>query len=391
MLYGTLAPNAAELHRSKATTFMALQPYSILADLALRLARSPEDVATEGLAYVLGRSEAARACIQRLAADWAPAPLRPITLFRSQVGAEDGSRPDLEAHDAAGVPVVIFESKFWAGLTPAQPVLYLRRLADHGGVLSFIAPTARLPMLWPELTQRATTNSAPVRVLRDEPELKVAYVGENRGLVLASWSFLLGQLREALEAQGEPALVADVRQLMGLAARMDASGFLPLTVSDLTAPTARHVVQFCEIVNAAVDLLLREPFASSKGLRATGGQGWYGRYLRLHGLVCFLSFDAPLWAEHGRSPIWLRLTFPDSLYPSQIEQAIARLLGRDGYVRPGDAARPGVWVPARVPEGRERDAVIASLVDQVLKLADVLQGIARPEAPVETPPEAEGG
>jgi hypothetical protein len=370
---------------------MALQPHSILADLALRLAKSPEDIATEGLAYVLGRSEPARACIQRLAADWTPAALRPIMSFRSQVGAADGSRPDLEAHDAEGIPVVIFENKFWAGLTPAQPVLYLRRLAEHGGVLCFVAPAARLLMLWPELTQRATTTPASVRVLRDESELKVAYVGENRGLALASWTFLLGQLREALEAQGDLALAADVRQLMGLAARMDTSGFIPLTLGDLTAPTARHVLQFCEVVNATIDLLLRQPFASRRGLRATGGQGWYGSYLRLHGLVCFLSFDAPLWAEHGRSPIWLRTTFPESAYPSHIEQAISRLFGPDGYVRPGDVGRPGVWVPLRVPEGRERDAVIASVVDQVLKVADVLQGIAPPEAPVETPPEAEGG
>jgi hypothetical protein len=83
---------------------MTLQLHSILADLALRLARSPEDVATEGLAYILGRFKAAPVCIQRLAADWTPAVLRPIALFRSQVGAADGSRPDLEAHDAEGKP-----------------------------------------------------------------------------------------------------------------------------------------------------------------------------------------------------------------------------------------------------------------------------------------------
>ena len=373
---------------------MAVQ-HSILADLALRLARSPEDVATEGLAYVLGRSEAARTCVQRLAGEWAPLPLPPITLFRSQVGATDGSRPDLEAHDAQGKPVLIFENKFWAGLTPAQPVEYLRRLAAQGGVLCFVAPTARLPMLWPELIQRATTGSGQVGVRREESELKVAHVGENCGLVLASWTFLLGQLREALKAQRERALVADIRQLMGLAARMDTSGFIPLTVSDLTAPTARHVLQFCEVVNAAVDRLITEPrskpFASIRGLRATGGQGWYGRYLRLHGLVCFLSFDAPMWAEHGRSPIWLRITFPDSPYASKVEQAMARLLGNDGYVRPGDVGRPGVWVPVQVPEGRERDAVIESVVDQVLKVAAALHGIAPPDAPVVAPPEAEGG
>ena len=111
--------------------------------------------------------------------------------------------------------------------------------------------------------------------------------------------------------------------------------------------------------------------------------------MRIHGLVCFLSFDAPMWAEHGRSPIWLRLTSPDP-YASKVEQAVARLLGPDGYVRPGDVGRPGVWVPVRVPEGRERDAVIQSVVDQVLKVTAELRGIAPPDAPVVAPPEAEG-
>jgi hypothetical protein len=370
---------------------MAVQ-HSILADLALRLAKSPEDVATEGLAYVLSRSDAARACVQRLADEWAPVALRPITLFQSQVGATDGARPDLEAHDAQGKPVLIFENKFWAGLTPAQPVEYLQRLAAQGGVLCFVAPTARLLMLWPELLQRATIGLVQVGVRREESELKIAHVGDKCSLVLASWSFLLSQLREALEAQGEVALVADVRQLIGLAARMDTTGFIPLTVADLTASTARHVLQFCEVVNAAVDgHLVHEPFASVRGLKATGGQGWYGRYVRLHGLVCFFSFDAPIWAEHGRSPIWLRMTFPNEPYSSQVEQAVARLLGHDGYVRPGDVKRPGVWVPIRIPEGRERDAVIDSVVHQVLKVAAVLHGIAPPDTTVAAPLQAEGG
>src|SRR5262245_12936717 len=106
---------------------MAVQ-HSILAELALRLAKSPEDVATEGLAYLLNQSEAeaARTCVQRLAGEWAPVALHPITLFRSQVGATDGSRPDLEGHDAQGRPVVIFENKFWASLTEAQPREYLQ-------------------------------------------------------------------------------------------------------------------------------------------------------------------------------------------------------------------------------------------------------------------------
>jgi hypothetical protein len=49
-----------------------------------------------------------------------------------------------------------------------------------------------------------------------------------------------------------------------------------------------------------------------------------------------------------------------------------------------------VWIPISVPEGRERDDVVASVLEQVVRIADALRGIAPPEAPVETPPVAEG-
>jgi hypothetical protein len=122
---------------------MSLHDESLLGELALRLAKSPEDVATEGLACILSRSDAARSSVQRLADEWATCALRPIVSFRSQVVGGDAARPDLEAQDAAGVPVVIFEDKFWASLTEGQPVTYLRRLADRGGVLCFVVPANR--------------------------------------------------------------------------------------------------------------------------------------------------------------------------------------------------------------------------------------------------------
>ena len=91
---------------------MSLHDESLLGELALRLAKSPEDVATEALAYILARSDAARSTVQRLAEEWCPWGLRPIVSFRSQVVGGDAARPDLEAQDADGVPVVIFAIAF---------------------------------------------------------------------------------------------------------------------------------------------------------------------------------------------------------------------------------------------------------------------------------------
>lgn len=346
---------------------------SLLAEVALRLAKSPEDIATEGLTYLLSRSHPVRALVQRLGEEWISRELPTIALVRSQVGAEDGSRPDLEALDAAGHPVIVFESKFWAGLTDAQPVSYLKHLKEQGGVLCFVAPRGRLPFLWVDVLTRADAAfPGAVEPVRDEPELKLARVSGNRVLALTSWSFLLGQIRMVLEENGDLSLAADARQLVGLAARMEKSGFIPLTAMDLSAPTARHILQFCRVVDDAMGQLLAEPFVSKQGLKASGGAGYYGHYFLLHGYGSQLSLNAQMWDQHGRSPIWLRVAGPDWRFSNRVEQAMVGRLGREACVSLRDHNGLGVWTALSLPVGRELEAVACSVRDQILHIADAL-------------------
>ncbi len=363
---------------------------SLLGELALRLARSPEDIATEALVYVLSRSESARTQIQRLAGDWAPEPLRPVVSFRSQATAEDDCRPDVEGHDADGIPVIILENKFWAGLTDAQPLSYLRRLETRGGLLCVVAPSLRLGLLWPELLDRAETAAhADVRVSRADQEVKVAHVGANCTLALVSWSFLLGQIRNALEAEGDVALIADLRQLEGLASRMETGGFIPFTLSDLTSPTPRHVVQFCEVVDSAVAALLLEPWADKKKLKATAGEGWWGHYVRVYGHGCQLSFNAPMWNEYGRSPIWLWVRSPAWKYSERLERTLVTHFGHDACITLRGEWREGCWLAMRVPEGCERDVVVRDICRQVAEVADVLAPIKYDDQVTELPPDTD--
>ena len=355
---------------------------SLLGQLALRLAKSPEDVATEALAYILSRSDAARSAVQRLAEDWATCELRPVVAFRSQVVGGDAARPDLEAQDADGVPVVIFEDKFWASLTEGQPVTYLRRLAKRGGVLCFVVPANRTILLWDELVSRADREEGTqVAVVRDEPALKIGRVDADRTLVLTSWGFLLGKLRTALEAEDNLALIADLRQLEGLVARMETAGFVPFTLSDLTAPTPRHVVQLCNLVDAVVERLLQEPFADKKGLKATAGSGWYGHYLHVHAHGCQLSFNAPMWARHGRSPLWLSVKAPGFKASATVDRALAARFGREECVEIREGWGAGAtWMAVRVPEGCELDGVVSDIVHQLADVAAVLAETNHPEA-----------
>lgn len=369
---------------------MPLSEESLLGELALRLAKSPEDVATEGLVYILSRSEAARHQMQRLAEEWSGRSLIPIASFRSQVVGDD-SRPDLEAQDADGQPVVIFENKFWASLTDRQPAAYLNRLAERGGVLCFVVPTSRTILLWDELTRRTQeSEGSEVVLVRDEPELKVGRIDDSRTLVLTSWSFILRQLWSALESEGNLALVADLRQLSGLASRMESSGFVPFTLSDLTAPTPRHVVQLCGLVDAAVGRVLQESFACKKGLKATAGSGWYGHYLRLHDHGCQLSFSANMWHRYGRSPLWLWVRSPDWRSSEALDRALASRYGTDEcFSVPNGLGSVGVWLAIRVLEGREIDLVVSDVVRQLSEVAEVLSEVSHTQPCSGLPEEAE--
>jgi hypothetical protein len=109
-------------------------------------------LATEALHFILTHSTEGRHSFARLLStfgDRLPEPLH----FKTQAGDEKGSIPDLVGLDGQGVEQAIIEAKFWAGLTPRQPLAYLDRLPSSG-LLIFLVPARRTDMLWHELLQR---------------------------------------------------------------------------------------------------------------------------------------------------------------------------------------------------------------------------------------------
>lgn len=123
-----------------------------------RLSRENEDVATEALAYILASSQTARGAMGSILQGVESEV--PNLWFETQT-SDAGIRPDMWGLDA-GVPRAFIENKFWAGLTDAQPVEYLRRLGANGrpSVLLVVAPEARQQALARELHQRMHRNRA---------------------------------------------------------------------------------------------------------------------------------------------------------------------------------------------------------------------------------------
>lgn len=340
---------------------------SVLAFLATRFATSPENLATEALNFILATSASARRAMLDLCRQLGCVDAVDLA-FSTQATNDDGARPDLVGRTVAGRTPVVVEAKFWAGLTVNQPAAYLRELQE-GGLLLFVAPAARADTLWLELLRRAGCNSGPSgaapAVATDVRAVRI----ESKVLALVSWRALLAHLHDASALAGEAA-TADIRQLASLCEKMDTDAFLPLRAEELTSDLGRRVRQFCDLADRIADLLVAKRFADVKGLRATGGKGWFGRYLRFRGRGGFVHFDARRWARHGHSPLWLAV-YGREFDPCTVEPDCLRAADIVFYQSKGRC-----MVPLFLREGVELDAVVDHVMEQIRRVVAALPDIA---------------
>ena len=127
---------------------------SVLAHVVLGGALPGEPAATKALAFILNSSpDIARAFIGLIRGT-------NVEFEPGRIKAElehEGSRPDLTIYDSDGHVRVFVENKFWAGLTEAQPVSYLRDLPnDPPSALVFVVPDLRVSAVWNELKIRCS-------------------------------------------------------------------------------------------------------------------------------------------------------------------------------------------------------------------------------------------
>ncbi|MBI4816592.1 MAG: hypothetical protein HY791_10050 [Deltaproteobacteria bacterium] len=125
---------------------------TLLGHLAFRrFTDHTEDLATEALAFILGKSVVARKAVAEHLAR-AGVQVQSDLTYVTQVAGEALDRPDLVG-TYLDREVLLIEAKFWAGLTENQPVTYIRRL-ESGGALLFLVPEARVVSIWSELLDR---------------------------------------------------------------------------------------------------------------------------------------------------------------------------------------------------------------------------------------------
>jgi hypothetical protein len=341
---------------------------AILAHLGGRLTRQQELLATEGLAYLLARSEACVAVLRRSAL--AVGCMLPEALrFRVEVAGTDLERPDIVGTDGDNVEALIIEGKFDAGLTDNQPNAYLGRLGSElPGMLLFVVPDLRVPRLWREITAR-------VGMVAPGDGIWSVALGDGRFLGIISWRALLDLMLHAAVSGSDP-VAADIRQLQNLCQRFEGEAFLPFDAEELSSiRLPRRHRDLCDVVDGIVDTLVACGTAKLDGLRATPQRNGYVRYVWLSnnrsrgGAMIALNYDA--WRTWEVSPLWLA---PQSNSVGAQRAVLERLALETCIPLFSTNGKP--MLPLVIDPGLERDEVIARCATTVRTLSERLAAAA---------------
>ena len=315
---------------------------------------APEPAATQALEYVLKDPDALRTFVGLLASIGVAFEPRSV---KSELAFGE-ARPDLVVYDTAGECRLFVENKFWAGLTPAQPVTYLEHLPqdDAPSALVFLVPEERVRSVWAELRRRCAEAELSVAEEGDSGVLLAGKLSGNRVMAVTDWRRVLDGLA-AVEA-----VRSDVHQLRALTERMDAEAFLPIQADELTAAdVARRMINYADLVQPIVDELIGRSVADTKE-RLMPAHGWHtaGRFLRLNARFgSWLGVDYNAWRDSATTPLWWKVHNTDFGGVATIWEEI------DGLLDDVQTRGPQKCLPIRLPTGVERDQVINAAADEV--------------------------
>lgn len=350
---------------------------TLFGHIASRLSNKTENLATEALGYVLRGSLVARDALQSLLSQ-SGLPITGMLTYMNQFSGKDQAQPDIVGLDDQGEQRLVVEAKFWAGLTDHQPITYLGRLPKDGGVLLFVAPAARLDLLWGELLRRcADAGKLGIAKELDTQTVRRYTIADGTHLALVSWRALLDYLMGRVEAAGDRKTLGDIEQLQGLCEHMDSTAFLPLTSEEITdTQHYKRVLQFNDLIDELVPALINRGVADTNKLTAVSKKGIYGRYLRFHGYGAYLSCDLSRWTTLALTPFWL--TFGQSFEgrcPKEVREALAPLAALSSpRVFIVDKDLP--TIPLFVSPGLTKDEVKAEVLAQLEDIGQRLPPLA---------------
>ncbi len=275
---------------------------SLLGQFYSRIKGSQEDIASEGLTYILQNSQLARDTLYTIIQNACGLQFDNLRFINQAIG-ENKDRPDISGFNTNNQEVLILEAKFWASLTSNQPVEYLNHL-DKDGALVFICPKQRVRTIFDECLRRITTEDIENTANKKSNVISLRH---NRFLLIKTWDEILLIIREALHVNNEHQLVSDIDQVIGLCHTIDSTAFLPLRHEDFSPEIPRRIINYLDLIDSVIRAILTRKLVSTKGLRSSATRTEYIRYFKTTDLAFALSINYKLWAAMSDTPIWIRI------------------------------------------------------------------------------------
>ena len=338
---------------------------NLLAHLIPRIVDKPEPAATEALAYILRASlDVAREFVTIVGQTG----IDPFTPGRIKAEQQHGKNfPDLTIYDTDDTVRIFVENKFWAGLTKAQPVDYLKELPGNTpSSLLFVVPHQRIHIVWSELTKECGHHGIDLGETQRN-DVTWARAGQRRRtMAITSWEYVLERLHRVAATSGNATLAQDIAQLQGLTDQMSIAEFLPLHEEEVTGVNvARRLINYSDLVKEIIERAVADGFVSRQG----ESHFWYaaGRYLCAHkrfGL--WLGVDLKAWRDYEITPVWWELN-PGDPFSGVQGRSLQPIRNMVDDVQETDAGQ--LRIPIRLTTGAERDRVIDDAVQQMHSIA----------------------
>jgi len=350
---------------------------SLLGEIGLRFIKQTENLASESLNYILGKSSNTLKGFNELISIFDDR-LTEVRYSTQVYDQDDNAIPDLIGFDQNNQPTVIIEAKFWAGLTKNQPVTYLKRLPKNTpAVLLFLIPEKRISEVWSEVKSRLVDSEISFDELNDTSSKRLCKLNEFHSLGIISWKETVDSLKSNLDNSKESSVLSDINQLEGLCERIDSISFIPLSESEISPTTARRNIDYCDLVDEIVDFGKEMKLFKTKGLNKGAKKYIYHRYFQVDGWNCRLSFDNYNWYNYSNTPLWLEIfgkgkdQWNDVRVYNEIKERLKHLEGTFPKRMVNNLSGPPLF-PMYIKENKTKSDVISNVYDQITETVGFL-------------------
>ena len=273
---------------------------TLLGQFYTKIKGSQEDIASEGLVYILQRSKNARSTINKIVKNECGIELPDLDFISQNIG-EKLERPDISGFDDNRKERLIFEAKFWASLTENQPVNYLNRLVENS-VLIFVCPSLRVRPIYSDVLNRIKSETDTFQQFDD---IHAIILSGNKHILIKTWDEILGIIRIQLAQENNQPLLSDIDQIIGFCEIIDKNAFLPIQSEELSPSIPKRINSYYDVIDKVVSEIKKTGKFNTKGLKVTPQTWGYRRYARVYNFGISIDLNFEYWEKVADTPFWI--------------------------------------------------------------------------------------